>query len=206
MTIGRLRPLLPYILLAPGLAWLTVFFVVPMYTLARQSLNDGTLETGFGFAWEWANYSNVIDRYQEQFIRSFRYAGTATVLAFIIGYPLAYAIAFRGGRFKSHLLFLVVLPFFTTYLIRTLAWQTILSDQGDVLTTLRDLGVLRRDQAVDDRHDADRAERNEREKKETELLGVGHRLGGGRGGLLYGTDCGGAGCGRTGCANCCMGC
>jgi spermidine/putrescine transport system permease protein len=142
VTIGRLRPLLPYILLAPGLAWLAVFFVVPMYTLARQSLNDGTLETGFRFAWEWANYSNVIDRYQEQFIRSFRYAGTATVLAFLIGYPLAYAIAFRGGRMKSYLLFLVVLPFFTTYLIRTLAWQTILSDQGDVLTTLRDLGVL----------------------------------------------------------------
>jgi len=142
VTIGRLRPFLPYILLAPGLAWLTVFFVVPMYTLARQSLNDGTLETGFRFAWEWANYSNVIDRYQEQFIRSFRYAGTATVLAFIIGYPLAYAIAFRGGRMKSYLLFLVVLPFFTTYLIRTLAWQTILSDQGDVLRTARDLGVL----------------------------------------------------------------
>jgi len=142
VTIGRLRPLIPYILLAPGLAWLVVFFVAPMYTLARQSLNDGTLETGFRFAWEWANYSNVIDRYQEQFIRSFRYAGTATVLAFLIGYPLAYAIAFRGGRMKSYLLFLVVLPFFTTYLIRTLAWQTILSDQGDVLTTLRDLGVL----------------------------------------------------------------
>lgn len=142
MTIGRLRPLLPYILLAPGVAWLFVFFVVPMYTLARQSLNDGTLETGFRFAWEWANYSDVIDRYQEQFIRSFRYAATATVLAFLIGYPLAYAIAFRGGRMKSYLLFLVVLPFFTTYLIRTLAWQTILSDQGDVLTTLRDLGVL----------------------------------------------------------------
>ena len=142
MTIGRLRPFLPYILLAPGLAWLFVFFVLPMYTLARQSLNEGTLETGFRFAWDWANYSDVIDRYQEQFIRSFRYAATATLLAFIIGYPLAYTIAFRGGRFKNHLLLLVVLPFFTTYLIRTLAWQTILSDQGDVLTTARDLGIL----------------------------------------------------------------
>jgi spermidine/putrescine transport system permease protein len=142
VTIGRLRPFLPYILLAPGLAWLFVFFVIPMYTLARQSLNEGTLETGFRFAWQWANYTDVIDRYQEQFIRSFRYAGTATVLAFFIGYPLAYAIAFRGGRFKNYLLFLVVLPFFTTYLIRTLAWQTILSDQGDVLTTARDMGIL----------------------------------------------------------------
>jgi len=142
LTIGRLRSLLPYLLLAPGLAWLFIFFVVPMYTLARQSLNEGTLETGFRFAWEWANYSSVIERFDEQFIRSFRYAAMATLLAFIIGYPLAYAIAFRGGRFKNYLLFLVVLPFFTTYLIRTLAWQTILSDQGDVLTTLRHLGVL----------------------------------------------------------------
>ena len=142
MSTRRLRTALPYILLAPGLAWLLVFFVAPMYTLARQSLNVGTLETEFRFAWEWANYSNVIERYDEQFIRSFRYAATATVLAFVIGYPLAYFIAFRGGAFKNYLLFLVVLPFFTTYLIRTLAWQTILSDQGDVLTSLRGLGVL----------------------------------------------------------------
>jgi spermidine/putrescine transport system permease protein len=142
LTIGRLRSLLPYCLLAPGLAWLFIFFVIPMYTLARQSLNEGTLETGFRFAWEWTNYSNVIQRFDEQFIRSFRYAALATLLAFIIGYPLAYVIAFRGGRFKNYLLFLVVLPFFTTYLIRTLAWQTILSDQGDFLTTMRHLGVL----------------------------------------------------------------
>ena len=142
MSTRRLRTALPYILLAPGLAWLLIFFVAPMYTLARQSLNDGTFETGFRFAWEWANYSDVIDRFDEQFVRSFRYAATATVLAFVIGYPLAYFIAFRGGAFKNYLLFLVVLPFFTTYLIRTLAWQTILSDQGDVLTTLRDVGVL----------------------------------------------------------------
>ena len=142
MTGGRLRPFLPYLILAPGLAWLVVFFVAPMYTLARQSLNEGTLETGFRFAWEWANYTDVIERFDEQFIRSFRYAATATVLAFLIGYPLAYFIAFRGGAFKNYLLFLVVLPFFTTYLIRTLAWQTIMSDQGDVLNTLRSLGVL----------------------------------------------------------------
>src|SRR3989304_9298224 len=137
---GRLRPLIPYLLLAPGIAWLTVFFLFPMFTLARTSLQAGTLETGFRFVWEWSNYFDSLDRFQEQFVRSFRYAATATVLAFIIGYPLAYAIAFRAGAFKNYLLFLVVLPFFTTYLIRTLAWQTILSDQGDVLTSLRGLG------------------------------------------------------------------
>ena len=83
-----------------------------------------------------------MDRYQEQFIRSFRYAGFATLLAFVIGYPLAYFIAWRAGRFKNYFLFLVVLPFFTTYLIRTLAWQTILSDEGNAVTALRDLGIM----------------------------------------------------------------
>ena len=142
MTFGRLRALVPYILLAPGIAWLIVFFVVPMYTLGRTSLQEGTIETGFRFAWDWANYTDTIDRYQEQFIRSFRYAGIATLLAFVIGYPLAYAIAFRAGRFKNYLLFLVVLPFFTTYLIRTLAWQTILSDEGNAVTAMRGSGIM----------------------------------------------------------------
>jgi len=140
--LGRLRPLIPYLLLAPGIAWLTVFFLFPMFTLARTSLQAGTLETGFRFVWEWRNYTDSLDRFQEQFVRSFRYAATATVLAFIIGYPLAYAIAFRAGRYKNALLFLVIMPFFTTYLIRTLAWQTILSDQGDVLSALSAIGAM----------------------------------------------------------------
>ncbi len=142
MTFRRLRALVPYILLAPGIAWLLIFFVAPMATLAQSSLEEGTFDTGFRFTWHWQNFTDSVDRYQEQFIRSFRYAGTATLLAFVIGYPLAYAIAFRAGRFKNYLLFLVVLPFFTTYLIRTLAWQTILSDEGDVVTALRDSGIM----------------------------------------------------------------
>jgi spermidine/putrescine transport system permease protein len=142
LTLGRLRALFPYLLLAPGIAWLLIFFVVPMVTLGQSSLEEGTLETGFRFTWQWQNFTDSLDRFQEQFIRSFRFAGVATLLAFVIGYPLAYAIAFRGGRFKNYLLFLVVLPFFTTYLIRTLAWQTILSDEGDVLSALRNLGIM----------------------------------------------------------------
>lgn len=142
MTLGRLRPLIPYLLLTPGIVWLVIFFVVPMFTLGQTSLKEGTFEAGFRFTWHWQNFTDSLDRFQEQFIRSFRYAGIATVLAFIIGYPLAYAIAFRGGRFKNYLLFLVVLPFFTTYLIRTLAWQTILSDEGQVVSTLKDLGIM----------------------------------------------------------------
>ncbi len=142
MTAGRLRPFLPYLLLAPGIAFLVLFFAVPIITLARTSLEEGTFETGFDFVWRFENYTDVLDRFQEQFLRSFQYAGIATLLAFIIGYPLAYAIAFRGGRFKNYLLFLVVLPFFTTYLIRTLAWQTILSDEGTLVSSLSDAGVM----------------------------------------------------------------
>ena len=142
MGFGRLRALIPYILLAPGMAWLLIFFVSPMVTLAQSSLEEGVFETGFRFTWHWQNFTDSVDRFQEQFIRSFRYAGFATVLAFIIGYPLAYFIAWRAGRFKNYFLFLVVLPFFTTYLIRTLAWQTILSDEGEAVGAMRDSGVM----------------------------------------------------------------
>jgi spermidine/putrescine transport system permease protein len=142
VTFGRLRALVPYILLAPGIAWLLIFFVAPMVTLAQSSLEEGAFDTGFRFTWHLQNFTDSIDRYQEQFIRSFRYAGIATLLAFVIGYPLAYFIAWRAGRFKNYFLFLVVLPFFTTYLIRTLAWQTILSDEGDVVSAMRGSGVM----------------------------------------------------------------
>ena len=127
------RRLVPYWLMGPGLIWLVLFFVIPLYFMLRLSLESGTLETGFEFTWDWANYSDGWDRYSEQFFRSFLYAGTATVIALIIAYPLAYAIAFRGGRWKNALLFAVVAPFFTTYLIRTIAWTTILSDDGVVV-------------------------------------------------------------------------
>ena len=142
MTFGRLRALVPYLLLAPGIAWLLIFFVAPMLTLAQSSLEEGTFDAGFRFTWHFQNFARSVDRYQEQFIRSFRYAGIATLLAFVIGYPLAYFIAWRAGRFKNYFLFLVVLPFFTTYLIRTLAWQTILSDEGITVTAFHDLGIM----------------------------------------------------------------
>lgn len=138
----RYRALLPYLLLAPGLAWLAIFFLVPIFTLGQRSLEEGTFTEGFRFTWHWQNYPDLVSQFSEQFIRSFRFAGIATLLAFLIGYPLAYFIAFRGGRFKNLLLFLVILPFFTTYLIRTLAWTIILSDQGFVLDRLRDLQIM----------------------------------------------------------------
>jgi spermidine/putrescine transport system permease protein len=134
--------LTPYLLLVPGLAWLAVFFIVPLGFLAYQSLETGTFDVGYAFDWAWGNYWEGIDRYRDQLIRSLIYAGLATALAFGIGYPLAYWIAFRGGRWKSLFLILIIAPFFVTYLIRTLAWQTILADQGPVVSLLRDVGIL----------------------------------------------------------------
>jgi spermidine/putrescine transport system permease protein len=136
------RRLLPYLLLGPGLLWLVLFFVVPLYFMARLALESGTLETGFEFTWEWSNFADGISLYESQFVRSFIYAGLATLLALLIAYPLAYAIAFRAGRWKNVLLFAVVAPFFTTYLIRTIGWQTILSDDSPVVDVMKAVALL----------------------------------------------------------------
>ena len=133
--------LTPYALLTPGMGWLLVFFVVPMYYLGKMSLEQGLFPL-FSFSWAWGNFSDAVSTYQTQFVRSIQYAGTATAIALAISYPLAYWIAFRGGRWKNLFLLLVIAPFFVTYLIRTLAWETILSDNGVVVTFLRNIHVL----------------------------------------------------------------
>jgi spermidine/putrescine transport system permease protein len=138
----RHRGLTPYLLLAPGLVFLVVFFLVPLGFLAYQSLESGNFDIGFSFTWAWSNYWDAIHNYRAQFIRSLEYAGIATALALVISYPVAYWIAFRGGRWKNLLLLFIVAPFFVTYLIRTLAWETILSDNGFVVNTLQSLHVL----------------------------------------------------------------
>jgi spermidine/putrescine transport system permease protein len=140
--LQRRRGLLPFLLLAPGLAWLLLFFAVPLYYMARQSLEEGTIFTGFEFAWNFQTYTDAISNYDEQLVRSFLYAGAATLIAFVVGFPLAYAIAFRGGKWKNALLLLVIVPFFITYLIRTLSWQTILEDSGLVVNVLQFAGLL----------------------------------------------------------------
>jgi spermidine/putrescine transport system permease protein len=138
----RHRGLTPYLLLAPGVLFLAVFFVVPLGFLAYQSLQSGNFDIGYTFTWSWSNYWDALHNYKAQFIRSLEYAGIATLLALVISYPVAYWIAFRGGRWKNLLLLFIVAPFFVTYLIRTLAWETILSDNGFVVQTLQHLHVL----------------------------------------------------------------
>jgi spermidine/putrescine transport system permease protein len=140
--LHRHRWITPYLLLLPGLAFLAVFFLVPTYYLANTSLQSGDLFSGYIFSWAWDNYSDAVSTYKPQFIRSLEYAGLATVIAFLISYPLAYWIAFRGGRWKNLLLLFIIAPFFVTYLIRTIAWKTILGDDGFVVQTLHSLHVL----------------------------------------------------------------
>jgi spermidine/putrescine transport system permease protein len=122
----------PWMLLAPGLLWLVVFFLIPMVSLFGKSLE----KEGFG------NYTWVFKENTDVLARTFGYALAATVGAIIIGYPLAYFIAMRGGRYKSVLLALVVLPFFVTYLIRTIAWRILLTSDGPVPGVLRALGIF----------------------------------------------------------------
>lgn len=140
--LHRHKGLIPYLLLLPGLAFLAVFFLVPTYYLGNTSLQSGDLFSGYVFTWAWSNYSDALTTYDAQFLRSLEYAGLATVIALLVSYPLVYWIAFRGGRWKNLLLLFIVAPFFVTYLIRTLAWKTILGDEGFVVGLLRDLHVL----------------------------------------------------------------
>ena len=143
--LHRHRGLTPYLLLAPGLLWLGVFFIVPLGFLAYQSLQSGSIDFGYAFTWAWGNYWDAIRNYRGHFIRSLEYAGIATAVALLVSYPVAYWIAFRGGRWKNLLLLFIVAPFFVTYLIRTLAWETILADQGPVVSVLRNVGILGHD-------------------------------------------------------------
>ena len=136
------RRLSPYLLIGPGGLWLLVFFLIPLFFMASVSLQTGNLFEGFRFTWHFANFSDAITQYHVQFLRSLIYGSIATVATLIVSYPLAYWIAFHGGRHKTTYLLLMLLPFFVSFVIRTLAWQFILSDQGIVLGTLKSWHLL----------------------------------------------------------------
>ena len=139
---GAGRRLTPYLLLLPGAAWLLLFFAVPMGFMLVMSLQEGSLSGGYHLTWNWGIYPMVVDQYGNLFVRSVGYALATTLLTLAIGYPMAYTIAFYGGRMKNTLLLLVVMPFFVSFVIRTLNWRMILSDNGLVFGTLKDAGLL----------------------------------------------------------------
>ncbi len=133
-----------WLLLVPGMLWLAVFFIFPTVQLFFTSLYDpsGSYEQGYAMTWHFANYVDAVKDSWNLFGRSFTYAGIATIICLALGYPLAYAIAFKAGRWKYFMLVLVIAPFFTSFLLRTLAWRTILSDQGPVTSFLQTIAVL----------------------------------------------------------------
>jgi len=131
------KRLAPYLMVLPGSAWLFVFFLVPILFLASVSLQTGNIFDGFRLTWHFRNYVDAVQLYHVQFLRSLRYASIATAVTIVVSYPLAYWIAFRGGRHKTTFLFLLLLPFFVSFVIRTLAWQFILADDGIVLGPLK---------------------------------------------------------------------
>jgi spermidine/putrescine transport system permease protein len=144
--LRRHRNAVPYLLLAPGLLWLAVYYVYPAFQMFIASFWSGSFAEGYTFSFaNWTNYSEALARFQDQFARSILYAGLATLLTFALAFPLAYTIAFRGGRYRNLLLFLVIAPFFTSFLLRVISWRTILGDEGFLLGPLKQLDLLPED-------------------------------------------------------------
>jgi spermidine/putrescine transport system permease protein len=131
-----------YLLLLPGGVWLLLFYVIPTISMLSVSLQEGSLEQGYRLTGNFGVYGEVLLRNDTQIIRSLLYGLVTTVVTLLIAYPLAYTIAFHGGRFKNALLFLVILPFFVSFIIRTIQWKFVLADEGIILGTLKQLGIL----------------------------------------------------------------
>jgi spermidine/putrescine transport system permease protein len=142
MSLNTRRRLLPWLFLGPGLLWLLIFFLYPLLNQAAVSLMTGDPEHGYTLTWAFHNYTDAIRDYKEQFGRSILYAGIATILCLVISFPLAYFTAYKAGRFKSLILLLIILPFFMSYVLRTVAWQLILSDDGWVVGVFRTIGLV----------------------------------------------------------------
>jgi len=144
---GIRKRLAPYGLIGPGGLWLAIFFIIPMVAMLLLSLetpvpSQGFKDLGYRFTWHFGEYSTALSMFHTQFIRSIVYATIVTIAVLVVGYPVAYWIAFKGGRHKTTFLFLLLLPFFVSFVIRSLAWQFILSDGGIILTALERIHVL----------------------------------------------------------------
>jgi spermidine/putrescine transport system permease protein len=136
------RAIAPYVLLAPGLLWLLLFYIYPAIQMFLVSLWTGNVQSGYELTFNFGIYPTALSEYWPWILRSIEYGGLATLLAFGLGLPLAYTIAFRGGAYKNILLFLVIAPFFTSFLLRTISWKIILADDGLVLGPLKQAGLL----------------------------------------------------------------
>ena len=136
------KALAPYLLILPGGGWLALFFLLPILTLAFTSLMSGDFIAGFQFTWNFSNYTFGLDLYKEQYVHSLEYGASATVIAFLLAYPSAYWIAFHAGPRKSAYLLVILLPFFVSFVLRTLSWETLMGDDGILIGTLKTLHVV----------------------------------------------------------------
>ncbi|MEV4257784.1 ABC transporter permease [Spirillospora sp. NPDC049652] len=144
--MARLRgALTPYLMILPGGLWMAVFFVVPLVFMFSVSLMTGNIIDGFTQTWHWRNYTDGFHTYGDKLLRSLRYGLLATAACIALAYPAAYWIAFKGGRRKSTYLFLLLLPFFVSFVLRTLAWKLVLTDNGPLLGPLRNHGLVPKD-------------------------------------------------------------
>ncbi len=134
--------LVPYLQTGPAMLWLGIFFVVPLISIASISLMTGNSIAGWDLTWNFSVFPDAIDQYSPQILRSFLYGGISTFIALVAMYPVAYWIAFHGGRRKSLFLFLLLLPFLVSFIIRILTWQFILADDGLVIGTLKSVGLV----------------------------------------------------------------
>ncbi|MBM2619762.1 ABC transporter permease [Actinoplanes sp. LDG1-06] len=132
----------PYLLVLPGAVWLLIFFAVPMVAMLSLSLQEGDIVHGYRFTGHWQTYTEAISNYDTQIIRSLIYGAIATLVLIVLAFPVAYWIAFYGGRRKPTYLFLVLLPFFVSFVLRTISWRQILTDEGPLLSPLRDMGLI----------------------------------------------------------------
>ena len=147
MSLERRRKLLPWLFLGPGLLWLLIFFLYPLLNQVSVSLMRGNPEQGYTLTWAFDTYWDAISDYKEQFGRSIVYSAIATILCLVIGFPLAYFAAFHAGRWRGLILLLIILPFFMSYVLRTVAWQLILNDDGAVVGFFRTIGMPGRERS-----------------------------------------------------------
>jgi len=139
----RFGKVVPYLLLAPGLLWLTLFYILPAIQMFTYSISTGSIDDGYTIDLSGNAYITALTTFSKQFINSIVYGGIATLLTLVIGFPVAYTIAFKGGRYKNLILFLVIAPFFTSFLIRTISWKILLGDEGPIFGFLKHgLGIL----------------------------------------------------------------
>jgi spermidine/putrescine transport system permease protein len=137
--------LTPYALIFPGGLWLAIFFVIPIVVMLSLSLQSGSVVEGFAFTFNWHSYADGIAVYHDQLVRSVVYGLAATVIQIVIGFPVAYWIAFKGGTRKSVYLFLLLLPFLVSFVLRTISWQFLLSDNGLLLGPMKSIGLVPQD-------------------------------------------------------------